>query len=103
MNNYMIVKQRVTDLAQFQAAFNELEPIRREHGLRDIGQYCAADEPKTVIVIMEVTDIEQAKQYWHSDVLATGRKKAGAVGPLLAGADQVWLTDGTVRAALNKT
>src|SRR5262249_38964848 len=29
-----------------------------------------------------------------------GREKAGAVGPLLAGVDQVWLTDGTVREAL---
>ena len=103
MNNYMIVKQRVGDLAQFQAAFDELSPMRERHGLRDVGQYRSADEADTVIVIMEVTDMERARAYWHSDVLAEGRKKAGAVGTLLAGVDQVWLTDGTVRATLGET
>src|SRR5438552_346801 len=42
--NYMIVKQRVSNLAQFQAAFNELRPTRESYGLHDVGQYCSADE-----------------------------------------------------------
>ena len=102
MDNYMIVKQRVSNLAQFQAAFDELKPMRERYGLRDIGQYRCADEPDTVIVIMEVADLARAKEYWHSDALAQGRKKAGALGPLLAGVDQVWLTDGPVRATLDR-
>jgi hypothetical protein len=102
MNNYMIVKQRVSNLAQFQAAFDELRPMRERYGLHDVGQYRSADEADTVIVILEVTDLARAKEYWHSDVLAEGRRKAGAVGPLLAGVDQVWLTNGTVRAALGE-
>jgi hypothetical protein len=97
MNNYMIVKQRVRNLEDFQAAFDELRPMRKSYGLNDIGQYRSADEVDTVIVIMEVTDVARAREYWHSDVLAEGRRKAGAVGPLLAGVDQVWLTDGPVR------
>jgi hypothetical protein len=100
MTNYMIVKQRVEDLGRFQAAFDELKPMREAHGLRDIGQFRSANEPDTVIVVMEVIDVARAQEYWHSAVLAAGRKKAGAVGPLEAGTDQVWLTDGTVREAL---
>ena len=99
----MIVKQNVSNLAQFQAAFDELRPMREMHGLRDVGQNRSADEADTVIVIMEVTALAQARAYWHSDVLAEGRKKAGAVGPLLAGVDQVWLTDGTVQSTLDNT
>ncbi len=96
MKNYMLVKQRVTDFTQFQAVFDALLPIRQEYGLTDIGTFRAADEPNTVIVIMEVADLARAKAYWHSDILTEGRRNAGVVGPLAAGPDQVWLTDGCV-------
>jgi hypothetical protein len=98
MKNYMIIKQRVADLARCQAAFDELRMAREAHGLHDVGQFRSADEADTVIVILKVDDPAPAKAYWHSDVLAEGRKKAGVVGPLLAGVDQVWLADGPVRA-----
>jgi hypothetical protein len=96
MKNYMIVKQRVTDLARFQAAFDHLLPMRQKYGLVDIGTFRAADEPNTIIVLMEATDLARAKEYWQSEILAEGRKKAGVIGPLEAGSDQVWLTDGSV-------
>jgi hypothetical protein len=101
MKNYMIIKQRVRDLGQFQRAFDKLKPMREKHGLKDVGQYRAADEPDMVIVLLEVADISAARTYWHSKVLSQGRKEAGIVGPLTAGTDQVWLTDGTVRSSLH--
>ena len=96
MKNYMMIKQRVADFAQFQAAFDELLPRRREYGLIDIGTFREASEPDTIVVLMEVTDVARAKEYWHSQVLEAGRRKAGVVGPLQAGTDQVWLTNGPV-------
>ena len=96
MKNYMMVKQRVADFAQFQAAFDQLLPRRQEYGLIDIGTFREASEPNTIIVLMEVTDLARAKQYWHSEILEEGRKKAGVVGSLQAGPDQVWMTDGPV-------
>ena len=96
MINYMMVKQRVADFVQFQAAFDHLLPHRREYGLIDIGTFRAADEPNTIIVLMEATDIARAKEYWHSQILEQGRRAAGVVGSLQAGSDQVWLTDGPV-------
>jgi hypothetical protein len=101
VKNYMIIKQRVRDLDQFQRAFDKLKPMRERHGLKDMGQYRSADEPDTVIVLLEVADIAAARVYWHSKVLSEGRKEAGIVGPLTAGTDQVWLTDGTVRSGLD--
>jgi hypothetical protein len=97
----MIIKQRVRDLGQFQRAFDKLKPMREKHGLKDVGQYRAADEPDMVIVLLEVADISAARTYWHSKVLSEGGKEAGIVGPLTAGTDQVWLTDGTVRSSLH--
>lgn len=96
MKNYMLVKQPVADLGQWRKAFDEMKPHRQAYGLTDIGQFHAADEPDTVIVLLEYADLERAKAYWHSDVLAEGRKKAGVSGPLLAPPEQVWLTDGLV-------
>lgn len=106
MTNYMIIKQRVSDLAQFQAAFDKLKPMREKHGLKDLGQFRAAEESDIVIVMLEVTDVARAKEYWHSTVLAQGRVKGGAVGSVPAGTsvqadstNQVWLTDGRVAKA----
>lgn len=96
MKNYMMIKQRVSDFRQFQAAFDRLLPMRQKYGLVDVGTFRAADEPNTIIVLMEATDLARAREYWHSDILAEGRKKAGVVGPIDAGSDQVWLTAGPV-------
>lgn len=103
MTNYMIVKQKVRDLATFQKAFDGLAAERRAAGLVDLGQFVAADERDTVIVVMEATDLARAKAYWHSAVLAQGRERAGAVGAIEAKSDQVWLTDGLVRTRIGKS
>jgi hypothetical protein len=76
VKNYMIIKQRVRDLDQFQRAFDKLKPMRERHGLKDMGQYRSADEPDTVIVLLEVADISAARAYWYSKVLSEGRKEA---------------------------
>jgi len=107
MTNYMIIKQHVTDLAQFQAAFDELKPVREKYGIKDQGQFRAAEESDIVIVMLEVADIPKAREYWHSIVLAQGRVEAGALGSVPAGTsvqagsiNQVWLTNGLVRDAI---
>ena len=101
MANYMIVRQRVTDLTRFQTIFDRLKPNREAAGLTDLGQFCAADEADAVIVVMEVEDISRAEEYWHSDVLE-GRTEAGIVAHIDAKSDQVWLTDGLVKDRLTK-
>ena len=63
MANYMIVRQRVTDLTRFQTTFDRLKPDREAAGLTDLGQFCAADEADVIIVVMEVEDISRAKEY----------------------------------------
>jgi hypothetical protein len=97
MKNYMIIKQEVSDLATFQRAFDRLKAKRAEAGLTDLGQFCAANEPDTVIVLLEVADISLVESYWHSATLTKGRVEAGVVGPVEAKIDQVWLTDGLVK------
>jgi hypothetical protein len=78
--------------------------MREKYGLKNLGEFRAAEESDIVIVMLEVTD--KAKEYWHSIVLAQGRANAGAVGSVPAGSgveagsiNQVWLTNGIVRDA----
>jgi hypothetical protein len=103
MTNYMIIRQPVSDLAQFQAAFDRMKPKREAAGLTDLGQFCAIDEPNTVIVVMKVADPARAREFWHSAELARGRSTAAIVGPVEAGTDQVWLTDGLARDRITKS
>jgi hypothetical protein len=107
MANYMIIKQLVTDLAQFQTAFDEMKPVREKHGLKDLGEFRAAEESDIVIVMLEVADVAKVREYWHSILLAEGREKAGALGSVPVGSsvqagsiNQVWLTNGLVRDAI---
>lgn len=97
MTNYMIVRQKVRDLAQFQRTFDGMKKHRQAAGLTDLGQFCDSAAPDTVVVVMEAADIAKARAFWHSTVLAQGREAAGIVGSLDAGSDQVWLTNGLVR------
>jgi hypothetical protein len=102
MTNYMIVRQKVTNFAYLQKAFDRLRADREAAGLTDIGQFCAADEHDVVIVVMEVAEVSRAKKYWDAEVLAQGRADASIVGPIEAKSDQVWLTDGLVKDRLAK-
>ena len=67
MANYMIVRQRVTDLTRFQTTFDRLKLDREAAGLTELGKFWRLTI-LMVIVVMEVEDISRAKEYWRSDL-----------------------------------
>ena len=78
----MLVKQRVSTVAQWSSVFQEaeLDAVRRAHGLVVTGTYVDADDPDTVIVVMDMADLDQARGFAASTELADARRRAGAVG-----------------------
>jgi len=88
MPGIMLVKQRVEDVARFAEVFNapDLDAVRRHHGLVVTGTYRDAEDPDTVIVVMDMDDADRAREYARSTTLADARQRAGAVG----GPDGVW-------------
>jgi hypothetical protein len=88
MPGIMLVKQRVEDVERFAEVFNapELDAVRRRHGLGVTATYADADDPNTIIVVMEMDDPDRAREYARSMTLADARQRAGAVG----GPDGVW-------------
>jgi hypothetical protein len=78
----MLVKQKVGSIEQWNTVFRnpELDAVRRAHGLVVTGTYVDADDPNTVIVVMDMHDLDKARRFAASTELATAREQAGAIG-----------------------
>ncbi|WP_235616591.1 hypothetical protein [Mycobacterium montefiorense] len=88
MTGVMLVRQRVADVGQWNAIFGDLglDAIRRRHGLVVTGTYLDGTDPDTIIVVMDMQNIEAARQFAASAELASAREQAGAIGS----PDGVW-------------
>ena len=89
MTGVMLVKQRVASVEQWNTVFRgrELDAVRREHGLVVTGTYVDAGNANTVIVVMDMHDLDGARRFATSAELAAAREQAGAIGE----PDGVWL------------
>jgi hypothetical protein len=93
----MLVKQRVTSVGRWNTVFRDpgLDAIRRQHGLLVTGTYVDGDDPNTVIVVMDMENIDTARQFATSPELAAARERAGAIGA----PDGVWFGPRRVTSA----
>jgi len=83
MTGVMLVKQRVANIEQWNTVFSnpDLDAVRRQHGLVVTGTYVDADERNTtIIVVMDMHDLDTARQFAASPELASAREQAGAIG-----------------------
>jgi hypothetical protein len=82
MAGVMLVKQKVADVGRWNAVFSDpaLDAERRRHGLSVTGTYVDGEDPDTIIVVMTMADIAQARAFAGSAALADARERAGAVG-----------------------
>ncbi len=89
MTGVMLVRQRVAGVDRWNNVFrhSRLDAIRRRHGLAVTGTYVDGDDPDTVIVVMDMENLDAARQFAASPELAAARERAGALGP----PDGVWL------------
>jgi hypothetical protein len=78
----MLVKQKVESVGRWNAVFRDpdLDAVRRAHGLAVTGTYVDAGDPNTVIVVMDMHDLDGARRFAASAELAAARERAGAVG-----------------------
>ena len=88
MTGVMLVKQKVASLEQWSSVFNDpkLDAVRRRHGLVVTGTYLDGNDPDTVIVVMDMENLDAAQQFAASSELASARERAGAIGS----PDGVW-------------
>ena len=88
MTGVMLVKQRVASVDRWNTVFRDpdLDAIRRRHGLVVTGAYVDGDDPNTIIVVMDMENMDTARQFASSPELAAARERAGALGS----PDGVW-------------
>ena len=73
--------QRVSDYDAWRAAFEESRPQRQRAGFAAQGVMRGVSDPQLVVVLLAVTDVERAKQYFADKTIKSRLRAAGAVGP----------------------
>lgn len=75
MAGVMLVIQQVASVEQWSAVFRDpaLDAVRRDHGLVVTGTYVDAADARTVIVVMDMHDLDKAREFATSRELATAR------------------------------
>ena len=77
---WILVRHKVKDRNKWKAAFDEDSSSRKEMGSKGGYLYGNADDPNEVIILLEVDDLEKARQFAQSDDLKEAMEKGGVVG-----------------------
>ena len=76
---YVLVRHKVEDYTTWKPMFDEGEQGRRALGSKGGYVFHNADDANEVFILMEVTDLEQARQAAHSEGMRQSMQRAGVV------------------------
>ena len=76
---YLLVRQQVTDYAQWKAAFDAHSLIRQANGSRGGQIFRSADAPNELVVLLEWDVLERARQFALSEEWLEVMQRAGVV------------------------
>ena len=74
---YVLVRLKVADYTTWKPMFDEGEMGRRAVGSKGGSVFRNADDPNEVFILMEVADLEQARQAARSEELRQSMQRAG--------------------------
>ncbi len=77
---YLLIRQNVTDYAQWKSAFDAHSVTRQANGSRGGQLLRSASDPNELVVLLEWDDLERARQFAQSDELREVMQRAGVVG-----------------------
>ncbi len=76
----MVIRHKVRNFATWKPAFDAHASARASAGLGNSRVYRSCDDPKEVVVILDMADVETAKAFAESADLHTAMEHAGVVG-----------------------
>lgn len=79
MANYMLVRHKVRDFAQWKPDYDSDLPTRKEAGLAEKYLLHSEKDPNEVIVLFEASDLNKAKAFANSDDLKKVMQHAGVI------------------------
>ncbi len=77
MANFVLVRHKVRDFAQWKAGYDAHQPTRAEAGLTEKHVLQSASDPNEVILLFEARDLNRAKTFAESADLRETMQKLG--------------------------
>ncbi len=81
MSATLVVRHPVADFAAWHAVYDELEPLRAQHGCTGQNVMVSPEDRNDVLVTHDFPTVEAAGAFAHDPALKAGMEKAGVSGP----------------------
>ena len=81
MTATLVVRHKVNDYTAWRSAYDELEPLRAQHGCTNKRVLRLPDDGNDVLITHDFPSMEQASSFAHSSELQAGMARAGVEGP----------------------
>ena len=78
---YLLIHHTVEDYDRWKKAFDEHASMRQAAGSKGGYLFRSADDPNDVVLIVEMEDLDRARQFVGSDDLRKAMEGAGVTGP----------------------
>ncbi len=78
---YLLIRHKVEDYDRWKKAFDDHESIRQAAGSKGGYLFRNADNSNEVVMIVEMEDLDRARQFVGSDDLRQAMEGAGVTGP----------------------
>ena len=78
--NHMIIRHKVADFDQWKPEFDDHRSTREAAGLRDLYLWRNADDPNEIILLVEASEVEKAREFAASSDLGDKMRAAGVQG-----------------------
>ncbi len=86
---------KVEDVDRWKAAFDAHADVRKAHGEKGHQIFRVAGEPNSLIVLVEVEDMDRARTFLQSEELREAMRQAGVIGQ-----PDIYLLDRIEQAAI---
>jgi hypothetical protein len=73
----LVVEHKVRDFGAWKSAFDEHEPLRREHGARRHWLYRTAEDPNEVVVAIQFSPQLQGRAFLEDPSVREAMQRAG--------------------------
>jgi hypothetical protein len=80
MSATLVVRHTVNDYAAWRVVYDELEPLRQQHGCTGQRVLVAPDNANDVFISHEFPSVEAAGAFAHDPGLREGMERAGVAG-----------------------
>jgi hypothetical protein len=77
--NYLLVRHRVADFKKWKEVFDENMPLPVEASCGEGHVLVSKDNPLEIVVMFEVQDINQAREFMNSSDMRASMDKAGVI------------------------